>query len=682
MEFKKLRMKVNPFVFFVSAAVVLVFVLLAAIQPQRVEAAFGWLQNAILDQLGWFYIIVVAFFLLFVLWLWISPYGQIRLGGDDEQPEYSTATWFAMLFSAGMGIGLLFFSVAEPIMHMTSPPAGESGGVDAARQAMNITFFHWGLHAWAIYIVVGLSLAFFAYRHGLPLTIRSTLYPLLGDRIHGRIGDVVEIMAVFGTVFGVATSLGLGAMQINAGLRHLGLMEMSTNNQVILIVVITLAATASVVSGLNVGIRRLSELNMVLGLLLVLFVAVLAGPAFILGSLVQGIGRYIQYLPEMTFRTDAFIGPDWQKSWTMFYWGWWISWSPFVGMFIARVSRGRTIRAFITGVLLAPTLLAFLWIVTFGNTAMRFELAGNHAISSAVAESVPTALYVLLAQLPWTGLMAAIATIVIATYFITSSDSASLVIDILTSNGELNPPVGQRIFWALTEGAVAVALLLVGGLVALQTAAITTALPFSIIMLMMCWSLLKGLRGESMPAEISTATVPGAAAHGGAAHAAPVPVGPPPADPPPQWRQQLRQLIDRRNHQAGVGTDAPGHPLNGQVRERMADFIDGPVHRAFDTVRRELESLGRQVDIVQHRYQATLTVRRDGREEFTYTIRCRLQRRMAFAFPQQDPMPSPGRPWADVVIRGGGGSRHPIDAWTEGGLVRNFLNEYAKWIGW
>ncbi len=496
-----MRIKVNPIVFGVSAAVIVLFVILGMTMPDKMNEVFGAVQTFIVGELGWFYILAVAGFLIFTFAMLFSRYGDIRLGKDDEAPEFGTLTWFSMLFSAGMGIGLLFYSVAEPIMHFTGPPPRgiEAGTIEAAQQAMNITFFHWGLHAWGVYIIIGLSLAYFCYRHDLPLTIRWALYPILGEKTKGPLGDIVEIFAVFGTMFGLATSLGLGVMQINTGMEYLGFLDVSTTNQVILISVITLAATISVVTGLDKGVKILSEINMVLGLVLLLFVA-LAGPTvFILSSFVEGIGRYLDSVVSMTFLTDAYRGEKgagWQSGWTMFYWGWWISWSPFVGMFIARISRGRTIRQFITGVLLVPTLLGFFWLTVYGGTALHFELAGDAGISTAVAESVPTALYVLLEKLPWSGITMVLATIVIATYFVTSSDSGSLVIDILTSDGDPHPPVAQRIFWAMTEGAVAAALLVTGGLKALQTASITMALPFTLIMILMCYSLVKGLRAE------------------------------------------------------------------------------------------------------------------------------------------------------------------------------------------
>lgn len=485
-------MKLTP-VFLISAAVVVVFVLFGALSPMSLAAVVEALQRFIINRLSWYYIVAVTGFAVFVLWLLVSPYGQVRLGKDDEEPAYGNFSWFAMLFSAGMGIGLVFYGVAEPLLHYVEPPRAAPETVDAARDAIVFTFFHWGLHAWAIYIVVGLSLAYFAHRHDLPLMLRSTLYPLLGARIHGPLGGAVEIIAVFGTLFGVATSLGLGVLQINAGLEYLGVLSISTRNQVFLIAGITLIATLSVVSGLDRGVRRLSELNLLVALALALFVFFAGPSALLMRAFVQGVGDYLQEIVRLSFRTDVFRGPEWQGTWTLFYWGWWMAWSPFVGTFIARISRGRTIREFILGVLLVPSLLTFLWMVIFGDTAIWLERNGA-GLAAVVHESVPEALYVTLAKLPLSTVTSVLATLVIATFFVTSSDSASLVIDIITSGGDQDPPMGKRIFWALTQGAVAAVLLLSGGLLALQTAAITTALPFSVVMIAMCVSLVRGLR--------------------------------------------------------------------------------------------------------------------------------------------------------------------------------------------
>jgi len=493
----------HPEVFLVSAGLILLFVVFTIIFQEPAEDAFGAVQNFIANGMGWFLILSVTLFLVFVVILAFSRFGHIRIGGQNATPEFPTFAWASMLLSAGMGIGLMFWSVAEPIYHFQDPPAPigiiEAGTADAARQALGISFFHWGLHAWGIYALVGLALAFFAYNQGLPLTFRSVFYPLLGERIYGWPGNAIDVLAVASTLFGLATSLGFGVQQVNAGLNFLFGLADNTAIQVGLIAIITGFATASVVSGLDAGVRRLSELNMVLAGLLMVFVVIVGPTLFILGSFVETLGYYASSLPTLSFWTETFEDANWQHGWTVFYWGWWISWSPFVGIFIARISRGRTVREFILGVLLVPSLLTFLWMATFGGTAMSMELGEfTGVISAAVDENVATALFVMLQQLPLTGITSLIGVLLVVVFFVTSSDSGSLVVDNLTSGGKLDSPVPQRVFWAITEGVVAAVLLIGGGLQALQTAAITTGLPFAIVLLVMCYSLYRGLHEEHL----------------------------------------------------------------------------------------------------------------------------------------------------------------------------------------
>ncbi|TVP67523.1 MAG: BCCT family transporter [Leptolyngbya sp. LCM1.Bin17] len=491
----------HPEVFLVSGGLVLLFVLFTLVFQEPAESVFGSIQSFITDSLGWFLIVSVSFFLIFTVYIAFSKLGNVRLGGPNARPEFPTFAWVAMLISAGMGTGLMFWSVAEPIYHFQDPPALlgtiEPSSAGAAQQAMTITFFHWGLHAWGIYALVGLSLAFFAFNWGLPLTIRSVFYPLLRERIYGWPGNVIDILAVASTLFGLATSLGFGVQQANAGFNFLFGLQISTPVQVGLIAIITGFATASVVSGLGNGVRRLSELNMILAAVLMAFV-LLAGPTlFIMSSFVENLGYYIASLPVMSFWTESFSGTEWQAGWTVFYWGWWVSWSPFVGIFIARVSRGRTVREFILGVLLLPSMLTFLWMSVFGGTALNMELGNlSGVISGAVAEDVATALFVMLQQLPLTGITSFVGIVLVVVFFVTSSDSGSLVVASLTAGGKLESPATQRVFWAVMEGVVAAALLLGGGLSALQTAAITTGLPFTVVLLIMCYSVYKGLQYE------------------------------------------------------------------------------------------------------------------------------------------------------------------------------------------
>ncbi len=483
-------------VFTVAGALIMAFIIYGAVFTENASTTFTNVQDFIVETFGWYYTLVVTFFLGFVIWLLFSRFGDVRLGDPDDEPQHSYMAWFAMLFSAGMGIGLLFWSIAEPISHYMQPPIGEGETRQAAELAMRTTFFHWGLHAWAVYIVVGLSLAYFGFRHKLPLTIRSAFYPLLGDAIYRWPGHLIDILAVFGTMFGVATSLGLGVIQINAGLGAIFGIEQGPHVQLMLIGGITFLATMSVVAGLNKGIKRLSVLNIWLSAFLLLFLLMLGPTLFILDVFVESTGRYLDNLIQMSLWTDAIRSSGWTGDWTIFYWGWWIAWSPFVGMFIARVSRGRTIREFILGVLFAPVLATFVWISIFGGTALHIELMGTGGIAAAVDNNVATALYVTLEQLPLAQVTTIVATLVIMTYFVTSSDSGSLVIDMLTAGGDPNPPRIQRVFWAVLEGVVASILLVAGGLNALQSAAISSGLPFSLIILVMCYSLVKGLRSE------------------------------------------------------------------------------------------------------------------------------------------------------------------------------------------
>ena len=483
-------------VFWPSVALISAMIITTLLLGDQATQLFESIQSGITDTTGWLFVIAVNVFILFSLFIAFSRFGDIRLGGEEAKPEFSTMAWFAMLFSAGMGIGIMFWSVAEPIFHFQSPPMAEAGTVEAAREAMNLTYLHWGFHAWAIYAVVGLSLAFFAFNRKLPLSFRSVFHPLIGDRIKGWMGDVIDILAVLATLFGLATSLGLGVLQVSAGLNHVFELPDNIYMQVGIIIAITAVATASVVLGIDKGVRVLSEFNVRIAALFLLFMIVVGPTIFIFDSLVQNMGSYVSSLAVFSFWTESYTDSNWQGSWTIFYWAWWISWSPYVGMFIARISKGRTIKQFVLGVLIVPSLITFLWMAAFGGSAINLELGATGAIGDAVNENVATALFVFLEQFPLGMITSIIAIVLILSFFVTSSDSGSLVIDSLTSGGKLDAPVGQRIFWAQTEGLVAAILLIGGGLNALQTASISTGLPFVFILLIMCYSLYQGLKKE------------------------------------------------------------------------------------------------------------------------------------------------------------------------------------------
>ena len=495
---ENLGLNIHPVVFGLSILIILSVVPFTLLNLNQMSQIFETIQFTIASKVGWFYILAVNIILGFLIYLIFSQYGKIRIGGADVKPEFTYWSWFSMLFSAGMGIGLVFYSVAEPIFHYTSPPFGAEYSIDSAKLAMQFTFFHWGFHAWGIYAVVALALAFFSYNRGLPLTIRSVFYPLLGEKIYSHIGNIIDITATVATLFGLTTSLGLGVKQINAGLYHLFGMPENNSIQIILIASITTLATISVVLGLKKGIRRLSVVNMGIALALMCFVFLCGPTIYLLNAFVQNIGQYASQIIEMSFWTEVYEQSNWQKNWTIFYWAWWIAWSPFVGMFIARISIGRTVREFLLSVLLVPTLLTFIWLTIFGNTALYQEIVLEYGIVDAVNENIAVALFVMLNNLPLSFITSLFGVLLIITFFVTSSDSASLVIDIITSGGNTNPPTIQRIFWAVTEGLVAIVLLVGGGLVALQTASIITGLFFAVILLFMCLSLLKGLKEESI----------------------------------------------------------------------------------------------------------------------------------------------------------------------------------------
>jgi choline/glycine/proline betaine transport protein len=499
---------IHPHVFFGAGTLLFIFIALTLAFREQSVMIFQDLLNGIGNTFGWFYILAANFFVIAMILIASSEFGKIRLGGPDALPEFSTFSWYAMLISAGMGIGLMFWSVGEPIFHyMTPSPMFDvpPSSAQSAQVALGLTYYHWGIHPWAIYALVGLSLAFFAYNRGLPLTIRSVFYPLLGEKIYGFWGNIIDILSVLATLFGLATSLGLGVKQVASGLAYLFGTPNTVEVAVILIAAITFLAVLSVAAGLDKGVKTLSQGNIYLAGAFMVFLCVVGPTVYIFKAFTQNIGFYIQNLPQLSFWVETYYGAEgsnWQNPWTIFYWGWWISWSPFVGMFIARISKGRTVREFILGVMIFPTLLSFLWMSAFGGSALWLQIAGGLNIADAVSKDVSTALFVMLEHFPLSQVTSMIGITLVVVFFVTSSDSGSLVVDHLTSGGKLDSPVPQRIFWAVMEGVCAAALLMGGGLVALQSASIATGLPFALVLLIMCHSLYKGLQEEIYHAKI------------------------------------------------------------------------------------------------------------------------------------------------------------------------------------
>ncbi|KAA9395899.1 BCCT family transporter [Haloarcula sp. CBA1130] len=500
---------IHPVVFPVALVIIALFIAITILLGDTASSAYTWMFNTIGDTFGWFYLLAVNVFIIVLLYFAFSRYGKIRIGGVKAEKEFSDFSWMAMLFSAGMGIGLMFFSVSEPLYYFQNPPSffgAEAGTGAAASAAMAQTFFHWGFHPWAVYGLVGLGLAFFSFNRGLPLTFRSIFWPLLGDRIYGWPGHVIDLVTVFATLFGLSTSLGLGVAQVNTGLSYvggdmLGAVNVPTGTwpQVALIAGITLIATLSVAAGLDGGVKRLSTLNLYLMFTLLGFLVIVGPTVYIFGTWTEGLGAYFGNILALGFFTgtlnEAANGTP--TAWTVFYWGWWIAWSPFVGMFIARISKGRSVREFILGVLFLPSLFSTLWLSVFGGSAMFNSINGNgQALATYNEVGQTVAMFALLEQFPLGIISGLLATLLVVTFFVTSSDSGSLVIDHLTSGGKHDVPRTQRIFWALTEGLVASILLIGGGLTALQTAAITTGLPFALILCLMCYTVYLGLDNE------------------------------------------------------------------------------------------------------------------------------------------------------------------------------------------
>lgn len=571
----------------------------------------------------------------------VSRLGDIKLGPDHSEPDYTNLSWFSMLFSAGMGIGLMFWGVAEPVMHFNAPPTGDPASIASAKEALKITFFHWGLHAWAIYAILAVVLAYFCYRKRLPLLPRSAFYPLIGDRIHGKIGDVIDTFAVIGTMFGVATSLGLGVAQVNAGLGYLFDLPVNSTVQVVLIAAITGLATISVVLGLDGGIKKLSNINVVLAVLLMGFILVAGNTVDLLQAYVQNTGSYLSDIIYKTFNLYAYEKKSsWIGGWTLLYWAWWISWSPFVGMFIARISRGRTIREFMIGVLFVPTGFTFLWMTVFGNSAIDQILnQGRQGLLESVNSNVPVALFRFLETFPASSVLSMLSLCLVVTFFVSSSDSGSLVIDTLTSGGHQEPPVWQRIFWAVTEGLVAAVLLLAGGLEALQTMTIISAFPILLMILVSIYTLSKSLKADYMlmnSVQTHTTTLQYSQA-------------------PKSWRQRLDVLTS--------------HPRKDEAKK----FLRDRVIPALAEFSEELDQRGIKADLASNPSEyALITIRNEDVEDFRYEVRLR-----AFEVPGYSPEESSSFYRAEVFLQSGG-QEYDIFGYTKEQVAADAVTQYEK----
>ncbi len=517
----RLGLETEPRIFFWSAGLMVAFLLVLVSAPDGVGQAFGDGREWIVENLGWFFIFGVSIWLLFLLWVAVSRYGNIRLGGDDATPAYGNISWFTMLFAGGIGTVLMFWGVAEPISHFANPPRGgvDAHSVEAAQDAMSFSLYHLGLHTWTIFTLPGLAFAYFIYRHKLPLRVSSVFYPFLKEKIHGPIGRTIDVFAILGTLFGVAVSIGLGTSQINAGLTELMGVPDNTFAKVSIIVVLTAVAVGSIVAGLDNGVRRLSNLNIGMAVGLMVFVLITGSTIFLFRGIIETVGLYLSNIVPLAFWNDTLAtytqdeGWGWQGGWTVFYWAWTVTWSPFIGIFVARISRGRTIREFVMGVLFAPSLFTLVWFAIFGWSAMDIDGIGGDGgqMVAAVEESVPLALFAFLENFPFTTLMQGLSVVIVAIFFATSSDSASLVVDMLCTGTESPGPVRQRVWWGLAEGGLAASLIILAGdagLEALQEVITVIGLPIFVMVFAMIFALMRGLKTEDPPLSRRTAKHP------------------------------------------------------------------------------------------------------------------------------------------------------------------------------
>ena len=635
---------------FIPAVVVIVLLVAGtSSNPELAGKVFASTLAYVTETFGWFYMLAVAFFLMFIVGVAMTKWGSIKLGPDHADPQYSFPAWFAMLFSAGYGIALLFFGVAEPVLHYASPPQGSPETVNAAKQAMQIAFFHWGFHIWAIYGLVGLVLSYFAFRHGLPLSIRSALYPLIGDRIYGPIGHAVDVFAILGTMFGIGTTLGLSVTQINTGLNYLWpTIPLAYSVQVTCIAVITGLATISVVAGMDKGIKNLSILNMVLAVGLMLFVFIVGPTIHILETFLQNTGSYLNHIIERTFNLEAYSHSDWIGNWTLFIFGWTIAWAPFVGLFIAKISRGRTIREFVVGVMLVPSIFTFLWFSVFGGTA-RNEIMNEGYVSliAEVQNNQAIALFKLYEILPLTSVLSFVTVALIITFFVTSADSGALVIDSLASGGAMKTPAWQRVFWAAGAGVVAATLLLAGGLSALQTMTIVSALPFSIIMLVAALGMWRALVIEGHHQSSLQTGLPQRQAN---------------THSPGVWRRRLQDLVT--------------FPGREQVQDFMGTTIDNAMHR----VEEELIKAGWKAEVYvdDENNRIYLEVIKDEQVDFVYEIRLMEHLLPDYAdqtAPQNDEPEYYYR--AEVFLRRGGQS-YDVFGLEQQDIINDILDQFEK----
>ncbi len=635
-------------VFIPGIILLLLLSVVCALFPESTEQALKTVQSAIYENLNWTYSLLVTFFLIFQLALAFSKMGNIRLGADNSEPQYGFFSWIAMLFAAGMGIGLMYYGVAEPMAHYVEPalPTTEN----PAKEAQLATFFHWGLHAWGIFGVMGLILAYFSFRYKLPLAVRSGLYPLLRDRISGKIGDVVDVFALVSTFFGISTSLSLGVVQLNAGLEHLGILsERSLLFQSMIIIVVTAAAITSAVAGMNKGVKRLSELNLLMTVVLVVFILLLGPTTFLLSALSEGIGNYINQFADLSFKTFAFEkdGRSWFTNWTVMYWAWWISWAPFVGLFIARISRGRTIREYILAVLFVPSLFIFLWMTVFGNGAIWLDEHQAAGALSQLAGNADVLLFAFFEQFPLAKSLCVLAIVMVGIFFITSADSGILVMNSIASGNKTNTPQWQNIFWGILLAVISISLLSAGGIPSLQTMTLVTALPFGLIMLLLCFCLFKALRTDEL---YRSSKIPyGSRSWNGK-----------------EWRERLQQI------------------LTFSQKQDILRFFSEKVRPAFEELQEELQQNGIDAHILEGKhgkFSIELNIPLDQIWNFRYGVAAE-KRTISDYLADEDNTPDveTGVQYIPVTYYSDGRTGNDIQYLSRNEIIADVLREYERYL--
>ncbi|SFI45569.1 choline/glycine/proline betaine transport protein [Pseudomonas guineae] len=648
--------RINPIVFYGSAIGIVAFALWTMLFTESAGAVINSVLAWISDTFGWFYFVAILSYLIFVICIGLSRFGNLRLGPAHSVPDFNVVTWAAMLFSAGIGIDLLFFCIAEPVTQFLAPPVGQGGTVEAARHAMELTFLHWGVSGWGVYTLVGMSLAFFSYRHGLPLTIRSALYPVFGKHINGFIGHTVDIAAVLGTVFGIATSLGIGIIQLNFGLTYMFDVPEGTVTQAVLAVLIVIFSAISAVTGVDKGIRRLSEFNMLLAVALLLFVLFTGKTVFLLNTLVMNIGDYIANFASLSLNTYSFDQPtEWLNAWTVFFWAWWIAWGPFVGLFLARISRGRTIRQFVAGTLILPLTFMMVWMSIMGNSAIDLVMndSGVAEFGTQAMNNPGSSIYLFLQSLPWVGLTTVVVTILAIVFFVTSGDSGSLVLSNLTSvlrDPNSDAPAWMRILWAAIIGVLTLALLMAGGLGALQSTVVIMGLPFAFTLFLMMLGLYKALKVEGLKED--------------------------------SYRGSMAGYLSGRTLQDKAGTQnwrqrlsrAMSFPSHKQVRAFLRE-VGKP---AMDSIRDVLSEKDLKVDVIEvlgEDEHLELNVDLGGEQDFTYQIWPRRCAMPAFAMRAASSGPHYYR---QEVHIGEGGQGYDLAGYTKEQVIGDILDQYER----